>query len=236
MKRVLMVLVLSALALNSGCKNSNNAALEKRVDDMEKKVAQLEKRPAFPGRPTPPAQEKAYNIPVGNSPVLGDKNAKVSVVIFSDRQCPFCSKTDPLLQEVIKDPVLSKQVNVVFKEFPLSFHPNARPAAKAALAAGEQGKFWEMTTKMYANQQTLSAENYTKWAKELGLNVAKFQADLKANDAAYEKAITADTELGTKEANVRGTPSLYVGGWELQERSVDGIKNLLKEKKLLPNS
>ena len=183
----------------------------------------------------PPAQEKAYQLPVGMSPVMGKKDAAVSVVIFSDGQCPFCAGADTLLRDAVKDPELKDKVNVVFKNFPLSFHPNAKPAAKAALAAKEQGddKFWAMMEKVFGNQQNLTADNFKKWAKEIGLNVPKFEKSLKDNDGKYEEVIKADIDLGTNTAQVRGTPSIFVGGWELRERSVQGIKNLLKEKNLI---
>ena len=137
-----------------------------------------------------------------------------------------------MLRDIVKDPELTGKVNVVFKQFPLDFHKNARPAAKAALAANEQGKFWEMAEKLYANQKDLAPEAYTKWAQELGLNMKKFEADLKNNDSKYEETIKNDTNLGSTEAKVRGTPSIFVNGWELRQRSVDGVKAIIKEKNL----
>ena len=235
MKRLLglgtLGLAMSLMAV--GC--NKDVKTTERLAELEKRVEQLEKRPALPTRQMPQEQTAAYQIPAGNSHVLGSKDAAVSVVIFSDYQCPFCATTDPLLQEVAKDESLKGKVNVVFKHFPLSFHTNAKPASKAALAAGEQGndKFWAMSAKLYENQKDLTAENFDKWAKEIGLNTTKFKADLKNNDTKYEEMIKADMELGIKEAKVRGTPSIFVGGWELKERSVDGIKELIKEKKLL---
>jgi protein-disulfide isomerase len=207
--------------------------LDERIGKLEKRVESLEKRPAGAAAPAPPPpQTAAYNLPVGNSPVLGTKDAKINVTIFSDFQCPFCARVDPFLREVVKDPELSSKVNVVFKQFPLDFHKNARGAAKAALAAHEQGKFWEMSEKLYTNQRDLSPENYTKWAQEIGLNMKKFEADLKNNDSKYEEVIKAETNLGANEAKVRGTPSIFVNGWELRQRSVDGVKQIIKEKNL----
>ncbi len=226
-------LVFTALLMAiAGCSNKK---MDERMEALEKRVEALETKPAVARPAMPPAQEKAYEIPVGTSPVLGKKDAKVSVVIFSDMQCPFCAGADGLLREAVKDPELKEKVNVVFKNFPLSFHQNAKPAAKAALAAREQGedKFWAMMEKAFANQQNLTPENFNKWAKEIGLNQAKFGASLKNNDGKYEEMIKADMDLGTNTAQVRGTPSIYVGGWELRERSVQGIKNLLKEKNMI---
>lgn len=227
-----LTLALTAVLLTTGCNNK----LSERVEALEKRVEELEKKPMAAARPQmPPPQEKAYEIPVGMSPVLGKKDAPVSVVIFSDTQCPFCAGADSLLREVVKDPELKEKVNVVFKNFPLSFHENAKPAAKAAMAAREQGndKFWAMLEKLFANQQSLTGDNFKKWAKEVGLNVSQFEKSLKDNDAKYEEFIKADMDLGTNKAQVRGTPSIYVGGWELRDRSVQGIKDLLRERGLI---
>lgn len=222
------------LALTFGCNSEQIKKMDEKIQGLETRVEQLEKK-ATAARPQAPApQTAAYDLPVGNSYVLGEKAAPVTVTVFSDYQCPFCGSADPILREALKDPDLKTKVNLVFKHFPLPMHPNARPAAKAALAAGEQGndKFWAMSEKLFKNQRELSADNYVKWAKEIGLNVTKFENDLKNNEAKYEAIITADMQLGTSAAKVRGTPAIYVGGWELQQRSVAGIKSLIAEKKL----
>jgi protein-disulfide isomerase len=225
----------------AGCQppaGGGSKELVERIEKLEKKVEALEKRPAgaaqAPKEPPPP-QTAAYKIPGGDSPILGNKDAKIELVIFSDYQCPFCSRVDPMLHDVVKDPELKDKVKVVFKQFPLSFHKDAKPAAKAALAArdvgGDKG-FWDFSALAYANQRALTPENFSVWAKEAGLNVQKFEQNLKNNDAKYEAIITAESELGAKEAKVRGTPSLFVDGWELRQRSVDGVKALIKEKNL----
>jgi protein-disulfide isomerase len=210
--------------------------LTERIEKLEKKVEALEKRPAGPApQAPPPPQTEAYKIPSGDSPILGNKDAKIELTIFSDYQCPFCSRVDPMLHEVVKDPELKDKVKVVFKQFPLSFHKDAKPAAKAALAARDVGgdkAFWDFSAKAYENQRALTPENFSVWAKEIGLNVAKFESTLKDNDAKYEGVVKADMDLGANNAKVRGTPSLFVNGWELRQRSVDGVKQLIKEKNL----
>ena len=230
MKKVFAGLVLLTLA--AGC---TNTAVTDKLNAMEARLAKIEKRITPPKRQAPPPQTAAYNIPVGKSHVQGNVKAPVTVTVFSDYQCPYCTRvSDGLLKQIMSDATLKGKVNLVHKHFPLSFHKDAKPAAKASLAAGEQGaaKFWAMSDKLYANQRSLTPENFTKWAKEIGLNVKKFNADLKKNDAAYEAQIKADMELGIKTAKVRGTPSIFVAGWELRERSVQGVKNLIKTKKL----
>lgn len=238
MKKSIVVLAAAGL-FALGCQPppaGGSKELVERIEKLEKKVEALEKRPAAPARrQQPPPQTAAYKIPVGESAVMGPKEAPVNVTIFSDYQCPFCARVDPMLHEVIKDEELKGKVNVVFKHFPLSFHKQAKPASKAALAAKEQGDefFWKMSEKLYANQRDLTDENFKKWAGEIGLDVKKFEADLKANDAKYEQMISDDMKLGTSEARVRGTPSIFVNGWELRQRSVDGVKQIIKDKKLL---
>ena len=209
--------------------------LVERIEKLEKKVEALEKRPAGPTRDQPAPQTAAYNIPTGDSPIMGKKDAKITVTIFSDYQCPFCARVDPMLHDLVKDPELKDKVRVTFKQFPLSFHKDAKPAAKAALAvrdvAGDE-KFWEYGEKLYKGGKELTPDNFKKWAGEVGVDVAKFEKALKDNDAKYEDVIKKDMELGQKEAKVRGTPSIFVNGWELRQRSVDGVKQLIKEKNL----
>lgn len=235
-----IVLVAAAGMFAFGCQPppaGGSKELAERIEKLEKKVEALEKRPAAaPARRQQPApQTAAYKIPVADSAILGPKDAPVNVTIFTDYQCPFCARVDPMLHEVVKDPELKGKVNVVFKHFPLSFHKQAAPAAKAAMAAQEQGEeyFWKMSEKLYANQRDLTDANFSKWASEIGLDVKKFEADMKANDAKYQSIIDRDMKLGTTEARVRGTPSIFVNGWELRQRSVDGVKQIIKDKKLL---
>lgn len=98
---------------------------------------------------------------------------------------------------------------VVFKHFPLSFHKEAMPAAEASMAANEQGKFWEFQDKVFENQKELTAENFEKWAGEIGLDVAKFKASIASGK--WKEKIQRDMAEGNK-AGVRGTPSLYING------------------------
>jgi protein-disulfide isomerase len=233
---LLPVALVGALAACQPPGAGGSKELTERIEKLEKKVEALEKRgPAGNKAEPPPPQTAAYNIPTGDSPILGKKDAKVTVTIFSDYQCPFCARVDPMLREIVADPELKTAVNVTFKQFPLSFHQNAKPAAKAALAvkdvAGDE-KFWEYSDKLYKGGKELTAENFTKWATETGVDAKKFEKALKDNDAKYEEIIKRDSELGAKEAKVRGTPAIFVNGWELRQRSVDGVKALIKEKKL----
>jgi len=142
-----------------------------------------------------------------DDPAQGGARALVTVVEFSDFQCPFCSRAVPVLKELEK--ALGKDVRVVWKHLPLSFHPNAMPAAIAAEAAREQGKFWEMHDKLFADQAAHSPATYEKYAKELGLDLARFQASMKA--PATRARVEADAAAAAT-AGVTGTPTFVVNG------------------------
>jgi len=170
------------------------------------------------GRPDP---GQVQDIPVEDTPVYGDKKAKVTIVEFVDFQCPFCARFHPPLVEAVDG--YSKNVNYMIKNFPLSFHPQAKPAAKAALAAGEQGKYFEMSSKLLENGKSLSDEKFEEIAKEIGLNVKKFIKDYKNKDAEYEKIIQRDITLGGK-VGVRGTPSFFINGRVTSARDAASFK------------
>lgn len=213
----------------------SSCTVDKKIED---RLAQIEKRlEAIEKIVLPPkeeVQEKAYVVPVGKSPVLGKADAKNSIVIFTNFQCPFCARADVSLREAIKDNELKDKLNLVFKHFPFERHQMARPASKAALAAGEQGKFWEMTEIIFANQKDLSPENIQVWAKKIGLNMEKFNSDLKTNDEKYEAQINEDIKLGAEEAHLKGTPWILIGGWLFEADKIDAnsIKAFMKSKNL----
>jgi protein-disulfide isomerase len=173
-------------------------------------VAAAPAAPAAPQGGGAPAPAAVQNIEVGKAPVKGDKNAPVTIVAYSDFQCPFCSRVLPTLKEL--EQAYGKKIRVAFKNQPLPFHENARPAAAAALAAHEQGKFWEMHDKLFANQQALDRASLLRYAKELGLNEAKFTAALDSQK--LKDQIDADqAEAGRVGAN--GTPTFFINGRQL---------------------
>jgi protein-disulfide isomerase len=156
-----------------------------------------------------PAGPKKVVIPA-HSPRKGPKPAKVTIVEFSDFQCPFCSRVVPTLKQISEK--YPKDVAIVFVNQPLGFHPNARPAAKAFLAAHRQGKAWEMHDKLFENQQALTAPDLEKYAKDLGLNLARWKKDIA--DPAIEKMIADDQTLAGS-VGADGTPTFFINGREL---------------------
>ena len=170
--------------------------------------------------------DKSYSIAVAGSPVRGKPDASVTIVEFSDFQCPFCARSNPIVEGVLKK--YPDKVNYVYKHFPLAFHAAARPAALASMAAQEQGKFWEMHDVLFANQATLDAAKIEDYAKQAGLDVARFKKDLESKKAEYEKRVDSELALG-QSVDVRGTPTLYVGGKKVRVRTVEGMSAMIDE-------
>ncbi|HET6413406.1 MAG TPA: thioredoxin domain-containing protein [Anaeromyxobacter sp.] len=165
--------------------------------------------PAAEAPPPAPAQVVAADALGlrGDDPVRGNVRAPVTVVLFSDFQCPFCGRIEPTLVEVQK--AYGDKVKLVWKHQPLPMHPQAEPAAVAAEAAREQGKFWEMHDKLFQNQQALSPQVYAQFAKEIGLDMQKFEASLQSGRG---KARIQEDEAVAGRIGVNGTPTLFVNG------------------------
>ncbi len=164
---------------------------------------------AAPGAPAA-NNDAPVNVEVGAAPVLGSKTAQVTIVEFSDFQCPYCGRVEPALKQ-IRDEYKGK-VKIAWKNQPLTFHPNAMPAAEAAMAANEQGKFWEMHDKLFENQQTLSPAVYDSIAKEIGLDLNKFHASIETHR--NQAGIQADMAIGSA-IGASGTPTFFINGHKL---------------------
>ena len=164
--------------------------------------------------PTPTQQQPIrQNIDLGDAPVLGDKNAPVTIVEFSDFQCPYCGRFfTQTLPSIKKDYIDTGKAKLVFRDFPLSFHPNAAPAAEAAECANEQGKYWGYHDKLFENQDSLSSELYLTLAEELGLDSDKFKTCIESNK--YSEEVQADFSYGAK-VGVSGTPTFFINGLKL---------------------
>lgn len=150
-------------------------------------------------------ETKVEGLTFHDSPLLGSPMAPVTIYEFSDFQCPHCKTAAPALKKVVEES--DGKAKLVFKQYPLPGHPRAREAARAAVAADKQGKFWEMHDLLFENQDELQVANFDAYAKKLGLDVERFVADMKSKST--EKKIEADIAEG-KAAGVDSTPSIYV--------------------------
>ncbi|MBI5740221.1 MAG: thioredoxin domain-containing protein [Nitrospirae bacterium] len=195
---------------------SQKAILD-RLSDLEKKIT----APAAQGKPAIDPN-KVYNLPVAHSPIKGNKSAPVTIVEFSDFQCPYCAQLQATLTEVLN--AYPKDVRLVFKHYPLPFHQNAMIAAKATEAAKEQGKFWEMHDLVFQNFNKLSEQALKDFAQQLGLDVEKFSADLAGNK--YDQLIQQDMALA-RSSDVSGTPTLFINGKRVQQRSFNDFKQTI---------
>ena len=163
-----------------------------------------------------------HEMPVLNSPAKGPDHAPVTFTVFSDFQCPYCARLLPFLEEVLaKNP---ETVRVVFKQFPLRMHNMAQPAALASLAAREQGKFWSMHDKLFANFSQLSEEKFKALAQEAGLDMNRFNADRASQKLKDE--LQRDLALG-QQVGVQGTPSVFINGKLLRDRSAPAVQALI---------
>ncbi len=165
--------------------------------------ADLEK---IAGEP-PPVLDDAVKISTAGDPVLGPATARMTIVEFSDFQCPYCSKAIAQVKEVMRQ--LPKDVKVVFKQFPLDSHSEAEFGAEASLAAQAQGKFWEMHDRLYAGFPDISRRRVMTYAKELNLDIAKFTADLDSHK--FRARVRAEEQEG-ETAGVAGTPTFFFNG------------------------
>jgi protein-disulfide isomerase len=148
---------------------------------------------------------------VQGTPARGGKQPLVTIVEFSDFQCPFCARVNPTIQEILE--TYGDKVQVHFRNQPLDFHKRAVPAAKAALAAHQQGKFWEMHDKLFANQRALTDQDFVAYAKAIGLDLNRFQQDL-ASPVVGERI--ARDQKDAEMLGARATPTLFVNGIPLR--------------------
>jgi protein-disulfide isomerase len=168
--------------------------------------------------------EDPVPIPTGGAPSTGPQNAPVTLVEFSDFQCPYCAAAVVQLEAVLK--AYPTQVKLFFKQYPLDTHSHAALAAAAAIAAHKQGKFWAMHDAMFAARDDLSRDNILALAQKSGLDLKRFQADL--DSVEVKKALARDVEDGDR-AGVSGTPTLFIDGQRYNGPiELDSLKPLLE--------
>lgn len=150
-------------------------------------------------------------INIDGAPARGPQNARITLVEFSDFQCPYCIKAISHLETALK--TFPKDVRLVYKQFPLDTHGQARLAAQASLAAHQQGKFWPMHDRLYQQSRQINRMNVLNWAKDLGLDMPKFVAAL--DSAPIKAQVERDIAEGDR-IGVQGTPSVFVNGKKYQ--------------------
>ena len=168
--------------------------------------------------PQPPLQ----NISVDDDPSRGEVNAPVTVVEFTDFQCPACAAMHPVLDEVLKS--YGNKVRFVVRDYPLTQHEYARKAAEAANAANAQGKFFEYAALLFKNQKALDTASLKKYASELRLDRARFDAEL--DRGMYEAEVRKDVEDGDI-YGIGSTPTIFVNGIQLRTLTAEGLREAI---------
>lgn len=175
--------------------------------------------PAAPtnGQPAAAARVVKADVSVDDDPALGDSSAKVTIIEFSDFQCPFCRRFwQDTYGQLKKEYIDTGKAKLVFRDYPLNFHPAAEPSAQAGECADEQGKFWEYHDKIFQEQQKLGTgtvqygiTELKRWAQAIGLNATQFNSCL--DSGKYKEEVAKDVADGSA-SGVSGTPSFFING------------------------
>jgi len=214
---ILIVLLLVASFL-LGALTTKLTATEKTAGNLQS-TAQPGVPQTAPNAPRQVAPGVKVDVDKGHLPVLGNKNAKVTIIEFSDFQCPFCRRFGKdTLPQIKKEYIDTGKVQFAYRHFPLTaIHPMAVPTAQASECANEEGKFWQLHDKIFEEQEKLSpgstaqfeASDIKRWASELGLNTTQFNQCL--DSGKFAKNVTDDEQEGQK-LSVSGTPTIFVNG------------------------
>ena len=164
-------------------------------------------------------ESPVFSISTKDQPSLGDDNAAVTIVAFTDYQCPSCASIHPSLERLVKEN--PGKVRLVTRDFPLTQHAEAFKAAEAAEAAREQGKYWEYVHVLMQNQSTLGVEKLKSFAGELGLDRTRFDTAL--DSGKFAELVQRDVEDGMK-LGVKGTPTLFINGRRFTAKSYEDLK------------
>jgi protein-disulfide isomerase len=210
-----LVIFILAAALAPACAPSQDQLqeavgeyLKKNPEVMKKYVQEAVKgKGRQPPKPLAERIKEAIKVPLNNAPIKGKAEAPITIVEFSDFQCPFCNRVNPTLEKVLKE--YNGQVRIAYRNNPLPFHKNAMSAAKASLAAKEQGKFWEMHDLLFEGQRNLTDANIKSMAKKLNLDMAQFEKDWKGTK--FDALIAEDMKFA-RNNGARGTPSFFING------------------------
>jgi protein-disulfide isomerase len=167
-------------------------------------------------------ESPVYSIAIDDQPLRGNPNAPVTIVEFTDYQCPSCARTQPLLEELASE--YGDKVKLVSRDYPLDQHVNAAKAAEAAEAAREQGKYWEYAATLFKNQNALQVEKLKEYATQLGLDRARFDQAL--DSGKFSEKVQRDMREGDK-LGVNSTPTVFINGKRIKDKSRESLKSAI---------
>jgi protein-disulfide isomerase len=191
--------------------------IQNQIDTLTKLVQQPQA-----AAPQPQAFRET-TIDIGGAPVLGDKNAKVTLVEFSDYQCPFCGRNfQQTFPQILSNYIKTGKVKYVFRDFPLeTIHPFAFKASEAARCAGEQGKYWEMHDRLFANQAALAANDLIAHGKAVGVDEGKFKTCM---DSGRQATKIRDEQAQVRKLGITGTPGFFMGLTQPNESTIQAVR------------
>jgi protein-disulfide isomerase len=227
LRREIEALKNGQLAIQKDLAEIKNLILQKELQTIKDMLQGRQAPTGAPGQaPTQPAEPQTVMVSVDGGAVKGDKNAKVTLIEFTDYQCPFCSRHfREVMPQIETDYVKTGKVRYVLREFPLeAIHPNAFKSAEAANCSGEQGKYWEMHDRLFGNQNTLAAKELPDHAKAVGLELPKFQQCF--DSGKYAAKVRKDFADGQK-AGITGTPTFFLGLTDPKGSEVKAVKKIV---------
>jgi len=225
LKREIEALKAGQIAIQKDLAEIKNLLLQKELQAI-KDMFQAKQFPTPAPGQAPPAEPQIVMVSVDGGAVKGDKNAKVTLIEFTDYQCPFCSRHfREVMPQIETDYVKTGKVKYVLRDFPIeSIHPNAFKAAEAANCSGEQAKYWEMHDRLFANQNALAAKELPGHAEALGIDVAKFRQCI--DSAKYAAKVRKDFADAQK-AGATGTPTFFLGLTDSKGSEVKAVKRIV---------
>lgn len=205
-------LLLFSITAWSASTKEEIAELKAQITDVQKDLAEI-KQLLKEGARAPSAAKPAFKaqvISIGDSPVKGQADATVTLVEYSDYQCPFCARNyRSVMPTLQKEYIDSGKLKFVMREYPLpQLHKNASNASQAAVCAGRQDKYWEMHNLLFDNQKELGVDNVKAYAESLGLDTAKFNTCLDSKESVAK--VREDMASGAK-LGMGGTPGFFLG-------------------------
>ena len=215
---MISVLVLPVFAADKGLTEDTGQQILKELREI-RQVLEKQQRPQSQQPQAPPKPEKV-KVKDGGTRVLGKKEAPVTLILYTDFQCPYCSRFENgAFPDIRKNLIDTGKVRFIQRDLALDFHPFALKAAQAARCAEEQGKFWDMSAMLFKNQQKLDGDSMAGYAKDLGLNADKYKACTSGDK--YLKEIKEEGAAANA-IGISGTPSFVLG--KVVGDMVDGVK------------
>jgi len=227
LKREIEALKAGQLAIQKDLADIKNMLLQREVQNLRDTLQGRAGAPAQAQAQAPgAAQETLTMVSIDGAAVKGDKNAKLTLVEFTDYQCPFCSRHyRDTMPQIVDEYVKSGKVKYVLREFPLeSIHPMAFKAAEAAQCAGEQGKYWEMHDRLFANQNALAPAQLPGHAEAVGVNADQFKSCLESGK--YATKVRKDLNDAQK-AGATGTPTFFIGRTDPNGTDVRSVRKMV---------